>query len=102
MIRQGRRRVIKISERLEPAIESRDHGEPVAVGEDAELRGWLHRIGQAQPGRVPERNGWAAHDCQQPIQAPLLGEYLDARDERSEEHTSELQSLRHLVCRLLL
>src|SRR5262245_65107525 len=25
-----------------------------------------------------------------------------ARDERSEEHTSELQSLRHLVCRLLL
>src|SRR5258705_13819769 len=25
-----------------------------------------------------------------------------ARGERSEEHTSELQSLRHLVCRLLL
>src|SRR5262245_63194571 len=25
-----------------------------------------------------------------------------ARDLRSEEHTSELQSLRHLVCRLLL
>src|SRR5438045_4682242 len=25
-----------------------------------------------------------------------------ARDRRSEEHTSELQSLRHLVCRLLL
>src|SRR5262245_63822317 len=25
-----------------------------------------------------------------------------ARTERSEEHTSELQSLRHLVCRLLL
>src|SRR5262245_63460684 len=24
------------------------------------------------------------------------------RDDRSEEHTSELQSLRHLVCRLLL
>src|ERR1039458_10411228 len=24
------------------------------------------------------------------------------RDKRSEEHTSELQSLRHLVCRLLL
>src|SRR5436853_7360442 len=24
------------------------------------------------------------------------------REERSEEHTSELQSLRHLVCRLLL
>src|SRR5262245_63192843 len=29
-------------------------------------------------------------------------ETLKARDTRSEEHTSELQSLRHLVCRLLL
>src|ERR1039458_10684436 len=28
--------------------------------------------------------------------------YKDFRSERSEEHTSELQSLRHLVCRLLL
>src|SRR5437899_4440883 len=27
---------------------------------------------------------------------------FDATAERSEEHTSELQSLRHLVCRLLL
>src|SRR5262245_21130109 len=27
---------------------------------------------------------------------------VDRRDRRSEEHTSELQSLRHLVCRLLL
>src|SRR5437899_7674390 len=27
---------------------------------------------------------------------------LDEVDKRSEEHTSELQSLRHLVCRLLL
>src|SRR5258705_1190624 len=30
----------------------------------------------------------------------LAGKLLDSR--RSEEHTSELQSLRHLVCRLLL
>src|ERR1039458_9741647 len=29
-------------------------------------------------------------------------EFLDANNLRSEEHTSELQSLRHLVCRLLL
>src|SRR5437899_12111182 len=27
---------------------------------------------------------------------------VDPLEERSEEHTSELQSLRHLVCRLLL
>src|ERR1035438_10556149 len=32
---------------------------------------------------------------------PYHREYLPAAD-RSEEHTSELQSLRHLVCRLLL
>src|SRR5947199_943757 len=30
------------------------------------------------------------------------GGYRHPDDERSEEHTSELQSLRHLVCRLLL
>src|SRR5438045_7404264 len=32
----------------------------------------------------------------------FLGEMEDVRLPRSEEHTSELQSLRHLVCRLLL
>src|SRR5262245_62653396 len=43
------------------------------------------------------RHAWSAHRCgcrsesRQPPSAP-----------RSEEHTSELQSLRHLVCRLLL
>src|SRR5439155_4228091 len=35
-------------------------------------------------------------------QAPLLGEQADVREARSEEHTSELQSRGHLVCRLLL
>src|SRR5262245_63697580 len=34
-----------------------------------------------------------------PQGAPALGSWLGTR---SEEHTSELQSLRHLVCRLLL
>src|SRR5947199_462032 len=32
----------------------------------------------------------------------MVGDALRAAKERSEEHTSELQSLRHLVCRLLL
>src|SRR5262245_43011245 len=32
----------------------------------------------------------------------VLGENRHSRSIRSEEHTSELQSLRHLVCRLLL
>src|SRR5258705_1832836 len=33
---------------------------------------------------------------------PIELRRLQARQQRSEEHTSELQSLRHLVCRLLL
>src|SRR5437899_4311537 len=37
------------------------------------------------------------------IGSPGLGlVVLDCKHVRSEEHTSELQSLRHLVCRLLL
>src|SRR5438552_9017645 len=41
--------------------------------------------------------GW--HD---PIQAMLLKRTRTVRRARSEEHTSELQSPDHLVCRLLL
>src|SRR5687767_15241022 len=36
------------------------------------------------------------------IAGVALGAYLFLRDDRSEEHTSELQSLAYLVCRLLL
>src|SRR5258705_4458127 len=36
-----------------------------------------------------------------PVNAPMSGVEISP-DDRSEEHTSELQSLRHLVCRLLL
>src|SRR3972149_8592254 len=37
-----------------------------------------------------------------PAPAPAPGEMAPAPDERSEEHTSELQSQSNLVCRLLL
>src|SRR5205814_7268430 len=40
-----------------------------------------------------------------PVWSPdgkLIAWFTDESGERSEEHTSELQSLRHLVCRLLL
>src|SRR5438045_6497170 len=37
-----------------------------------------------------------------PVEAQVEGGRLVLVGERSEEHTSELQSLRHLVCRLLL
>src|SRR5205814_6150736 len=38
----------------------------------------------------------------QPADLLVLDEPTNDLDIRSEEHTSELQSLRHLVCRLLL
>src|SRR5947199_7090243 len=42
--------------------------------------------------------------CSRPIGSPnkLFPDPVPDLEERSEEHTSELQSLRHLVCRLLL
>src|SRR5205814_7767007 len=40
--------------------------------------------------------------CYMEPAAEVGGDYYDVRQHRSEEHTSELQSLRHLVCRLLL
>src|SRR5262245_62696069 len=36
------------------------------------------------------------------LRRPGAGRCAQARGARSEEHTSELQSLRHIVCRLLL
>src|SRR5947199_3166822 len=49
----------------------------------------------------------ADHSRTRPVRPPqpeaeLTHEREPLRDARSEEHTSELQSLRHLVCRLLL
>src|SRR5438045_7523780 len=41
-----------------------------------------------------------ARNLRNRVNSYLVGKGL--RDPRSEEHTSELQSLRHLVCRLLL
>src|SRR5437899_8491098 len=53
--------------------------------------------------------GLPQHDREQFAHAALVVDDQDARSMRellaimrSEEHTSELQSLRHLVCRLLL
>src|SRR5436305_8953546 len=52
-----------------------------------------------------------SHSACKPVQASVLGQPLDSDawtglpalcDFRSEEHTSELQSRPHLVCRLLL
>src|SRR5947199_1655014 len=45
--------------------------------------------------------GWSAVRSDEPA-APPAREQVLVMQNRSEEHTSELQSLRHLVCRLLL
>src|ERR1039458_10544463 len=60
------------------------------------LRHQLAVLQRRQPVR-PKLN-WA----DRALLAILLGVIPKARRHRSEEHTSELQSLRHLVCRLLL
>src|SRR5258705_5930587 len=61
----------------------------------SEPGGELDRGGQAG-AFPPVRPGGAAHDAVSHLPAQR------ERHHRSEEHTSELQSLRHLVCRLLL
>src|SRR5262245_63502348 len=66
------------------------------------------RSARAAPGRSshglqrshrdPDRNGRSCALGARYLQRPVEGVHAV----RSEEHTSELQSLRHLVCRLLL
>src|SRR5258707_7040156 len=63
----------------------RSLGDVTDCKEDRRLRQAVHRHVQ-QPGKV----------CDRPAHAE--GEH----DDRSEEHTSELQSRQYLVCRLLL
>src|SRR3712207_7558501 len=41
-------------------------------------------------------------DCRPRASTFVIGSRRSARDSRSEEHTSELQSRQYLVCRLLL
>src|SRR2546425_9320530 len=84
-----------------------------------EARGELARRPQLDDAREPFRGGGAAVLQQTQVSAPLCdqagrsdvvlvqpelrgGEIAAGGAERSEEHTSELQSLAYLVCRLLL
>src|SRR5258706_3218631 len=78
-------------------------------------RNYLH-----QPGLVPDQTIFRLEDLRKHLNNPFLdldflqivdrGRLVDLREiqveegivERSEEHTSELQSLTNIVCRLLL
>src|SRR5947199_7172449 len=51
--------------------------------------------------RLDDGAGWHVH-VRQVGARDAVGNFVDRERLRSEEHTSELQSLRHLVCRLLL
>src|SRR5258708_17888933 len=59
----------------------------------------LFRSHQGSQSANLAQHGTALHGVD-PDRGPVHG--LDRRRERSEEHTSELQSPDHLVCRLLL
>src|SRR5258705_2218492 len=62
-----------------------------------EIHNVVRRNGDAGPLPVVERVAVRHDHVQAVYRDPLY-----YRERRSEEHTSELQSLRHLVCRLLL
>src|SRR5437899_8732681 len=58
---------------------------------------WKDLVAQYELIAAQARPDWGESKEQIDLKAQI-----DAEPERSEEHTSELQSLRHLVCRLLL
>src|SRR5207253_9688588 len=67
------------------------------------------RAGEAAPGRVLDprdhlvgANVHTAAAARRVARDDAAGHHADQRRARSEEHTSELQSRGHLVCRLLL
>src|SRR5207244_5179703 len=78
-------------EEVEPPRPAGEHGQP---GDGAEHQG---EVRDAQAGR-PARADVAANQVGR-VTALRHG---GAKSDRSEEHTSELQSPDHLVCRLLL
>src|SRR5690625_5715549 len=63
----------------------------------------LHTVAERVPAGVERVPGTAVPELEVHPPAVLqLGEQLNLSVGRSEEHTSELQSRGHLVCRLLL
>src|SRR5437899_10038021 len=68
----------------------------------------IRRVGAGAPADAREKGCADGGLCQrseirqQRSDLPRSGVCGNPEERRSEEHTSELQSLRHLVCRLLL
>src|SRR5205823_5475673 len=80
-------------------------GQPVQVGPADQHGPGSQREGGGDIAAAPEPR---VHQDLQPVPGRVddLGQHVDGRRKvielRSEEHTSELQSLAYLVCRLLL
>src|SRR5687768_17656546 len=70
---------------------------PIFFGQDAELEHGLQELLRCAPPELPGRVQ-AVRPLRQAVGIRQAGVPVD----RSEEHTSELQSRLHLVCRLLL
>src|SRR5262245_64405074 len=89
------RQAARIVEELNPLLlRARDGDRPALARPDGRAR-----PRRGAPGRALRRPA----DVTAPGAAPRPASELPTRIQpRSEEHTSELQSLRHLVCRLLL
>src|SRR5262245_65347895 len=65
-------------------------------------RAWLDQLAKPRPpDGATHSNGCRPHRLEGTTERRRLS-LSQVADHRSEEHTSELQSLRHLVCRLLL
>src|SRR5439155_25592718 len=80
---------------------------PISRGNLPASRGAARSLSDSRRGRLSERGGGAADPRAAPRAAPGRGRGGRGRvprrsPPRSEEHTSELQSRGHLVCRLLL
>src|SRR5690625_6918992 len=87
-------------------------GAPTQVRSASELAEAL-KLGQATVSKilktlgqhnivVSQRGAHGGYRLARPASEITVAQVLDALDDRSEEHTSELQSRGHLVCRLLL
>src|SRR5262245_64637495 len=61
-----------------------------------------HCGGPAPPQPIASEASTMSQDLQEAESRTFVETALELGGKRSEEHTSELQSLRHLVCRLLL
>src|SRR5436853_5397367 len=65
------------------------------------VEGLMMFLNSSRP-RSERRSGSAATSDREKPFLTARRSHSNAASDRSEEHTSELQSLRHLVCRLLL